>query len=527
MAPVAALRRRLHELSPRSAVELAAGALLGLFAMGLVMVGLSQRGPMVPAVGIAVIPVLAAVILKPRIGVLLLILSLGVMEEFRGGIGDTNVGGDEKLRSERMPFYAITLGLPSLYIPDVMVLGTLFLYLVQLVLWRAPVHLRFDKIGVGLVILAFAVLLSVLVSLGGPDPFGDKILDLRTIGSVTLHEKNVSDVARYFPVLQYKLFTLVFPSYLLGLFFFRDDRDVEQMLTLVGLAMVATVGLGITRMAMDPGMVRQLTPVIFDTGGVALLAMATFYVVGRATSNHYPPYKAIFYAILVTLMMAMILLSFRRTMWGAIALGTLIFPFILPRHALPRLLLITGVGIALAMLFAVSTPPGQAMLQSLVARAGETNLNQSSTLYRFAIMVWLVEHGADLPMFGFGLTPLWNERVYIRFFFTSMENVHSLYMWLLLRLGPAGFLAFILAMGLVVARTIGVLRRTEDEHYRILIGVILISVVMYLFNGIFNPVYANVRHLVPLGLSLALVTRMPSILARRREAAAGTAAAGG
>ena len=506
--------------SPRAVLEWAVPGLLGIAAMGAVLVGLSQRGPVVPAAGIALIPIVAATILRPRLGVLLLILSMGYMEEFRGGIGDSHIGGDEALRSERTPFYAITLGLPSLYLPDVMVMGSLFLYFVRALLWREPVSIRLDKIGVGLLILAFALLVSIVVSLGGADPFGPEFLDLRSLGSITLPEKNVSDVARYFPVLQYKLFMILFPSYILGLFFFREDRDVEQTLTLVGLAMVGTVVLGLVRIAHDPNMVRFLTPVIFDTAGVTLLAMATFYIVGRATSNHYPPYRAIFYAILVTLMFVMILLSFRRTMWGAMALGAVVFPFVIPRHAIPRLLVICGLGFAVALLGAVSTPQGHELLQSLVARAGETNLNQSSTLYRFAITVWLVDHWADLPTFGYGLTPLWNEQVYIRFFFTSMENVHSLYMWLLLRLGPIGFLACIASIVLMIWRIVEVFRRTDDEKYRILIGVILISIVMYLFNGIFNPVYANVRHVVPLGLSLALVSRMPSILARRREAAA-------
>lgn len=523
---IATVRGRLAAADWRAALEIAIAALVGLAAMAALLLAISRRGPMVPAAAIAAIPILAAVVLRPRYGVLLIILAIGFIEEFRGGIGDTNVGGNEQLRSERTTFYSATLGLPSLYIPDVMILGTLALYLVRAVVWRSPVSFRFDKIGAGLAILALAILFSILVPLAGPDPFGDPILDLSTLGSVTLPEKNVSDVARYFPVLQYKLFLILFPSYVLGLFFFREDRDVDQMLKVLGVAMVATVALGLLRIVRDPGMVRTLTPVIFDTGGVALMAMAVFYVLGRWTSNHYPPYRAIFLATLITLLMVMILLSFRRTMWGAIALAIPLFPFILPRHAVPRLFMLIGVGIGAGLLFAVATPPGQAMLQSFIARAGETHLSQSSTLYRFAILVWLVENGADIPLFGYGLTPLWNEKVYIRVFFTSMENVHSLYLWLLLRMGPVGFLACIAAVVLIVMRIREVFRAVDDEHYRILVGVVLLSIVMYLFNGIFNPVYANVRHLVPMGLSLALVTQLPSILERRRIARAAATGAG-
>lgn len=515
---IAALRGRLAAVEWRPTLEVAAAIAVALLAIAAVLMGLSRRGPMIPALAIAAIPVVAAVFLRPRYGVMLIILCIGFIEEFRGGIGDTNVGGNEQLRSERTPFYSATLGLPSLYIPDVLILGTLALYFVRAVIWRSPVSFRFDKIGAALGLLALAVLFSILVPLAGPDPFGDLILDLRTIGSVTLPEKNVTDVARYFPVLQYKLFLILFPSYVLGLFFFREDRDVEAMLRLLGAAMVATVALGLFRILRDPGMVRTLTPVIFDTGGVALMAMAVFYVLGRWTSGHYAPYRAMFLAMLVALLMAMILLSFRRTMWGAIALAIPFFPFLLPRHAVPRLFTLIGVGIMVGIVFAIATPPGQAMLQSFIARAGETHLNQSSTLYRFAITVWLVENGSQIPLFGYGLTPLWNEKVYIRVFFTSMENVHSLYLWLLLRMGPIGFLTCIAAVVLVLLRIREVMRAVHDEKYRILVGVIFLSIVMYLFNGIFNPVYANVRHLVPLGMALALVTQLPQIVARRNAA---------
>ena len=167
-----------------------------------------------------------------------------------------------------------------------------------------------------------------------------------------------------------------------------------------------------------------------------------------------------------------------------------------------------------------TTPPGQALLQSLVARVGETNLNQASTLYRFALLVWLVDRFVDLPLFGYGVAPLWGEIVRIRFFVTSMENVHSLFLWILLRTGAAGFAIWSFAFYLILARVLEVFRMVDDDRDRIILGVIFLSIVMLLFNGIFNPVYANVRHIVPLGISLALVTRLPAILARTRASTA-------
>jgi hypothetical protein len=39
---------------------------------------------------------------------------------------------------------------------------------------------------------------------------------------------------------------------------------------------------------------------------------------------------------------------------------------------------------------------------------------------------------------------------------------------------------------------------------------------MFLFSGIFNPDYARIRFLVPLGLMLAMVTRLPHIMEKSK-----------
>ncbi|MEW6676497.1 MAG: O-antigen ligase family protein [Pseudomonadota bacterium] len=498
--------------------QVVSGAVLGILCAAVVAASMSAKaGPMIPVALMVVLPALAAVVLRPRVGVLMLFFAMGFIEEFRGGIGDTGAGGDEALRSERTPFYAKTIGLPSLYMPDVMIGGILFLYLAKAVLWRNTLGMRLDKIGLGLVLLALALVLSIVVPLMGPQPFGPAILDLSTLGSITLPEKNVSDVARYLPVLQYKLFFILFPAYLVGLVYFQQTRDIEQMLRVLGIAMAATVLLGLYRVVRDPGMIRMLVPVIFDTGSVALMAMTVFYLIGRWASGHYAMTRSVIYTLLAILLMLLILLSFRRTMWGAIALAIPLFPFIIPRHAWRRLFILVGIGLGLGLLVLVATSPGQALLHSVLSRAAETHLNQSSTLYRFAIMTWLVENFFDIPAFGYGLQPMWNEKVYIRFFYTSMENVHSLYIWLIMRMGLVGFTISGAGLMLVLWRMWEVYRSLKEEQYRILVGVIFLSLVMYFFNGLFNPVYANVRHLVPLGLALALVTQLPSIAARARQ----------
>jgi O-antigen ligase len=289
----------------------------------------------------------------------------------------------------------------------------------------------------------------------------------------------------------------------------------------LAVAMLGTLALGAFRLATNPEVVTKLVPVVFDTGSVALMAMTVFYIVGMWACGRYRPNQAVARMFLCLGLLLLIVLSYRRTMWGAIAVAALLVPFMLPARARGRLLLLGALGTFAGMIVLGTTPAGQALLQSVLSRAQETTLSQSSTLYRFAIVTWLFDHMGDIPLFGYGLTPLWNEIVRIRFFVTSLENVHSLYVWLLLRTGFIGFILCGVGLGLIVAR-IGRVFRTvrDDDQYRVIVGVVFLSIVLFLFNGIFNPVYANVRHLVPLGLSLALITNLPRIVAARRDAPA-------
>ncbi len=475
------------------------------------VVAVSSFNPLYAVAASVVIPVMAIVVVRPRLGMLLLIFLISFMEEFRGGIGDTKGGGDEALRSERLPFYSVTLGLPGLYIPDVLIGGLTFLYCVKLALWRERSPFIFDRIGVALLLIAASLFVSIVVSLARPDSFGPMVLDLSSLGSIKLPEKNVSDVARYFPILHFKLFALLFPSYLLGMFFFREERDVRQMLLMFGLAMIATIGLASYRLIRDPTIIKTLTPVVFDTGSVTFMLMTVFYCAGMWAYGRYRIAQTVVRSIFCVLLLLFILLSFRRTLWGAAAMGVVILPFLMPPSARWRLLMLGGLGMCVVMIILGATPPGQLVLQSLVSRASETNLNQSSTLYRFALLVWLVDRFDDLPLLGYGVLPLWGEIVRIRYFFISMENVHSLFLWILLRTGVIGMLVWIFALYLILSRMRAVYRAIDDDRNRIIIVVIFLSIIMLMFNGIFNPVYANVRHIVPLGVSLALISRFPAL----------------
>jgi len=452
------------------------------------------------------IPLAITATLKPRLGVLLLIFALGFLEEFPGGLSD-----EIAERSARQPFYAATFGIPALYAPDVLIGGLCALFLCRKLLWNERFDLHVDKIGAAMILLLLSMTISILIGLAREHPFGPEVLDLSLLGKITLPET----AARFIAVLQFKLYMLLFVAYVLGLIYFRTERDIRDMVIALGICMLLTVGLGVLRLIRDPGMVRVMTAVIYDTASVTFMALAVFYMISKWACGLYRPGRAALYAVFSVVLMVLILLSFRRTLWGAIFIATLVLPFIIPARGRGGLMMLMAIGALLGSAALFSTTAGRALLESVLARAGDTNLDQASTLYRFSLLVWLVERFDDIPLFGWGLKPLWNEKIQIRFFAANLENVHSLYVWILVRLGIVGILAATVAMGLILLRMRQTWTALRDDHYRILVAMVLVMLILYLFNGIFNPVYANTRLVVPLGFAFALISRLPEIAAAR------------
>lgn len=452
------------------------------------------------------IPLAIAIVIKPRLGVLLLIFALGFLEEFPGGLSD-----EVAERSARQPFYAATFGLPAVYPPDVLIGGLCALFLCRKLLWNERFGMRLDKIGAAMILLFLSMAISVLAGFAREHPFGPEVLDLSLLGKITLPES----AARYIAVLQFKIYALLFVAYVLGLIYFRSERDIRDVVRVLAICMLLTVGLGALRLVRDPGMVRVMTAVIYDTASVTFMALAVFYVISKWACGFYRPSRAVLYAVFSTALMVLILLSFRRTLWGAILIATLILPFIVPAKGRGGLFMLMALGALLTSAVLFATPGGRALLESVLARAGVTHLDDASTLYRFSLMVWVVERFDDIPLLGWGLKPLWNEKIHIRFFAANLENVHSLYLWVLVRFGIVGLIAAAIAIGLILLRMREIWKSLRNDHSRILIAMVLVMLILYLFNGIFNPVYANTRLIVPLGLALALASRLPEIAAVR------------
>ncbi|MGE3391360.1 MAG: O-antigen ligase family protein [Gammaproteobacteria bacterium] len=468
----------------------------------LVLAG-SEFGPKVVAAVALAIPVVAAVVLKPRWGVILLMGALFTIEEFAGGLGEESVE-----RSLRTPFYSMAIGIPGIYLPDIMVIGLLLVYIGHGLVNGTPLYIRTDRVFAALLIMALSVGVSATLSIMGPAPLGPMVLDLSTMGSVTLYEK----IARLIGVLQIKLFVMIFPAYLLGLCFFRDKHDIRDIARVLLLSMLVTIAASLGRLVANPSLVRGLVPVIYDTATVWFMAMVVFHAVGAWAGGRFDTRQTIAQSFLCLFLVVLILLSFRRTMWGAIAIALVFFPWVTARRAWPRLLFLGAFGTILGAAVLVGTAPGRAILSSVLTRLGETNFSNPSTLYRYSLLVYVVDNFWDLPAFGFGITPLWNEMVHIRLFKASMENIHSLFFWVLLRFGYVGFIAFAVATGLVFSACAREYRRLRDSPHAGVVAVIVVALIMFLVNGVTNPVFGNIRFMVPLGFAFALLTRLPDIV---------------
>lgn len=490
--------------------EIVAGAgnaavALGLGALGAFIAAVcSVYGLLYALAASAAIPMLVLVVLRPRVGIVLFMFALVALEEFPGGLSEQMVE-----RSERMPFYALTFGLPATYPPDAIILGVLGLYLLRKLLTQKGYGMRLDLIGGALLLIATSMTVSVLLGLAENEPLGPEVLDLSLLGAIKLPET----AARYIAVLQLKIFVLLFVVYLLGLIYFRSERDLREMVIAVGAGLIATIALGAWRLYGDPTMVKQLIAVIYDTASVTFMALGAFYVIAKWACNQYNARETLVRAFYAMALMLLIVLSFRRTLWGGVALCTVVLPFIMPREGRARLLALMAIGVMVVGAVLVSLPGGQDLLLPVLERAEQTTSNDPSTLYRFSLLVWVVDRFTELPYFGWGIKPLWNETIHIRFFTSNMENVHSLYFWVLTRFGIVGIFAFGIGLVMILVRMVRVGQRLSRPEHKILLALVFLTIVLYLFGGIFNPVYASIRLVVPLGFALALVTRLPEIAA--------------
>lgn len=470
---------------------------IGLIAGGAVMAGFAfdpQLG-ILAAMLIVVVPLL---ILRPASLFWMAVLAMLVFEEFPSGLGE----GAE--RAQRNAFYAQSIVVPGLYMPDVLLISAIGLAVLGLLIERRRPDLRWDRTAVWMVLMIVVMVISV----GGAFVRGNP-LDYGGIQSsigfgFEINERSASLIAFF----QIKNFILLMLAYLATLLYVRDRTGLDRCLQVLGVAAGVYLLIGLTRLAAHPGWVAQTIPLFYDSLSSLLFVLIAYYVIAAWSQGLLSRGQTLWMSILAGFMMLFLLVSFRRTMWGAAVLAVLPLLAFMPASR-RNFLLVGGSAAALVVGGAILlSPVGEAVLAAVAARLGETSEDDHSTAYRMVLFRYFADHYDQIPLFGHGPRPLWNEMVTIKQFRISLENVHSLYFWVWLRLGHVGLAVFIVGLVTIMAQAWALSSKAADPRFRVVALMVLLTILMYAFSGIFNPVYSQPRYLMVLGLALGLLSRM-------------------
>jgi hypothetical protein len=459
----------------------------------------------------------AVCLARPRLGFYGFLFLLLVMDEFPSLLGEVVE------RSMRTPFYSKSLGVGGVYVPDVLLVLLIGAHLFHAFWRRRSMNLVLDRIGMAILVIAAMMILSAASSLVFDDALAPVFLRKDSGLGFDVKPEALALVS----VFQFKQVFLGFFAYLLGQMALQNEAHLDGVLRVMGLAALAEIGIGAMRFASTPTLIGENLPLFYDSPSSLLFALVGLYTLGAWAYGGLKGWRLIAMCAVSAVLMFYVLVSFRRTMWAAIALAFLLMLIWMPRLTRSRLLIIGSFLTLLVAGVVALTPLGASLVGSIMFRLEQTNVHDPSTLARLAIAVRVYQMFPDLPVLGFGVKPIWNEIASLGYFETSLENVHSLYYWWLLRTGYAGIGAMAVAFGLV-ASTLWRSKNQAQPRMRVLALCLMLGYLMVLVSGIFNPVYAETRYTVLVGIGLAITSRLlsfarsapPSPSARQADAPA-------
>lgn len=444
------------------------------------------------------LPGALVVVLRPQLGAYLFVLIMILLEEFPSGLGEVPE------RSLRTPFYSTSLGVPGLYATDVFLFGLIGLFAVHTLIRRDPPPLLLDRFGVALAaLMGFAVLSSVISIMGG-NPFAQGDIAGSTGTSYAVNQ----DGAKLIALFQFKNYSYLFFAYLLGLAFMRRPEHLQDVLRVFAVGIAGSIVVGFVRLGSNPRMVLEQIPLFYHSPTSWLFGLITFFVVlcwGRGLLGRR---ESLLLLGASAILMLFILISFRRTMWGAVFIGGILTILFADARARGSLIIAGGLMASVLGMLLILTPAGSSLIGSIMARLSQTTVDDPSTLYRLSLFIYFAQNFWELPLFGYGVTPLWNKVVYIGLFESNLENIHSLYFWLILRTGIIGFAGAVIVAIVIMTGLFEFIRRARNSQYQILGICVVLALVMLAFSGIFNPVYGETRYMILTGFALAMVSRM-------------------
>jgi len=481
---------------------LVGGFALAACAAAAVVVGALYSPLIGLAAGCAIAAMIPVAVYGVEWGVPVFALMLVALEEFPSGLAETGAEGVE--RSTRTAFYAKSMGLSGLYPSDVILLGLLGLLFMNAVLLRRRRFFAMDSVGLMVIALITMVILSAVISLAAGDPFSGSIPEDDTTVLYHFNDRAL----RLIGVFQIKNFVMLLPAYLCGLLYLDRPERLERLLMAILVGFVVLACEGVARVARHPGILGQGSPLFYDSPSSWFFALFAFYTVSAWGRGVITGYRAAAFGLFSAVLMLFVVISFRRTMWGGIAISGAAILAALPGRARLRLILGGAAIAAVAGTALILSPVGALIAEKVGQRIDQTGGTDLSTIYRLAMFVHF-SHGDDTPVFGWGVTPLWNKLVQFGYLTFNLENMHSLYFWIWLRTGLAGFTVATIAFLFLLGRAGTVFIASHTPQIKALALCLLAMIFIYLFSGVFNPVYGEFRYIVPLGLALAILTRLP------------------
>jgi O-antigen ligase len=494
MAPAQAFAPRQHRSDGGWPIAFACAAI----AIGVVL-GVVSDGRWPLAAGAAAAICLAVpLLLHPTWVPALLVLAIMVIDEFPSGLGEVAE------RSLRTPFYSVSLGAPALYAPDLLIGLGIALLVAQRLLARRPIGLRGDRIAAVVAAVVLAILAAFASSISNGDPLREVVIQETTGTEIDINARGLQLIG----VFQLKMLLTLPLAYLLGRLWLAEPGARRTLMACLGLGIAGNLVVGAVRLAADPGMPAAGIPLFYDSPSTWFFALFILYTVAGWAWRLHRRRQTFWFSAASMVLLLFIAVSFRRTMWGASLLAGGLLLVLLPGRRRAQMLVV-AFGLA-ACLGAVvmMTPLQDAVVGAVVRRLSQTSENDLSTVYRVAIALYMAEHLQDIPFFGYGVQPLWNELVALGQLRTNIENVHSLYYWWFLRAGWFGLVLAAIGAVTVLVETWRAHVRARLPDDKVLGALLLAAFLMMAFSGVFNPVYGESRYMVMIGLGLALLSRL-------------------
>jgi hypothetical protein len=480
-------------------VPIAEYFLVLLFAV-LISVGVVVLTPVSLKYVLAIIPVLMGMVIVPLYpesvyyGLLTIIL---VFEEYPAEIV-------ESMRWQRTAIYSQSIFIKGIYLLDAILLFLVAYLMIKIFLKEKDLSiLKKNKFIVPIIILIFIILLSILVSLMENPNFMQEIYDISKIGFYMTKE-----AANMISFLQIKVFFYFVVTFLITIFILDSKEKVVRAIYFIMIAAAVHVARGVARFAGRMSeFLNNIAPLFSDTASSFFFSMLIFFLLSMLLFDvikmNYQRLIALGFILLSALC---IVVSFRRTVWAGFLLSAVLYFLVLPKDK-KFILFMSLSSLTFILLIALVLSGGlDIIIRAIEGRLQQTSMVDISSLVRYSLYMDMAWRVFTLPPLGYGILPLWNftlEMPYSLAF--NLENIHSLYFWLMLRFGVISLLVFFIFCYRFFKYSYIVFKKSDDGLFKSVGLTFGTSFIVILVSGAAHPIYGETRFMIFLGIMTGIL----------------------